>query len=178
MSFLDHLTDLKPLNKKRKLSSDMPFFAQPQVRSQRHHDQLQPSHNADDISSDLELSFASNVSLNSPPRDAIVLTPESEYPTPMDISPAPPIRPFMRPRAFTSGPRMFGQDRSNDSIHAGPPSSLKPGSTHSNGKRTQRSALPSEWFTTAAPPADQHPSMFSAVRLISSGPKQMRLTCC
>ncbi|KAJ6546520.1 hypothetical protein DFH09DRAFT_927130 [Mycena vulgaris] len=152
----------------------MPFFAQsqptqylnaPPVRPHKHHDRLQPSPNVDDLSSDLELSFASNVSLNSPPRDTIVLTSESEYPKPMDISPAPPApsaKPFMRPRAFTSGPRMFGQDRSNESIHAGPPPSLKAGSTHSNGKRTQRAALPMEWFTTAARTVDELPSIFSA----------------
>ncbi|KAJ7109215.1 hypothetical protein C8R44DRAFT_635087 [Mycena epipterygia] len=138
----------------------MPFFAQqtqylnaPPVHSHRHHDRLHATHDVDDLSSDLELSFASNVSLNSPPRDPVALTPESEYPKPMDISPAPPappIRPYMRPRAFTSGPRMFGHDRSNESIHAGPPPSLKSGSTQSSGKRTQRSALPLEWLAVAA----------------------------
>ncbi|KAJ7694203.1 hypothetical protein B0H17DRAFT_1159248 [Mycena rosella] len=171
MSFLDRLTDSNSSNKRRRLSS-MPFFTQstqhlnaPPVRSHRHHDRLQPSQNVDDLSSDLELSFASNVSLNSPPRDPIGLTPESEYPKPMDISPVPPapsIRPFMRPRAFTSGPRMFGQDRSNESIHSGPPASLKQGSTHSNGKKTQRSALPTEWVITAARTPDEQPSIFSA----------------
>ncbi|KAJ6547399.1 hypothetical protein B0H19DRAFT_1165393 [Mycena capillaripes] len=134
----------------------------PSVQSHRRHDRLQPNHDVDDLSSDLELSFASNVSLNSPPRDSLALTPESEYPKPMDISPAPLTRPFMRPRAFTSGPRMFGQDRSNESIQSGPAASLKPDSTHSSGKRTQRSALPSEWFTTAAPTPDESAPIFSA----------------
>ncbi|KAJ7905332.1 hypothetical protein B0H14DRAFT_2326910 [Mycena olivaceomarginata] len=148
----------------------MSLFAQPtqhlnapSVQSRRRHDRLQPSHDVDDLSSDLELSFASNVSLNSPPRDSLALTPESDYPKPMDISPAP-TRPFMRPRAFTSGPRMFGQDRSNESIQSGPPASLKPGSTHSSGKRIQRSALPTEWFTTASltPEEEPAPVSFSA----------------
>ncbi|KAJ7098076.1 hypothetical protein B0H15DRAFT_823990 [Mycena belliarum] len=173
MSFLDRPTELKSSNKKRRLSSNMPLFAQstqvlnaPSARS-RHHDRLQPNPNVDDFSLDLELSFASNVSLNSPPRDTVVLTPESEYPKPMDISPAPPapsVRPFMRPRAFTSGPRMFGQDRSNESNNVGPPPSLKPGSTHSNGKRTQRSALPLEWLSSssAAHTLDEQASIFSA----------------
>ncbi|KAG5220341.1 cell division cycle- protein [Salix suchowensis] len=53
---------------------------------------------ADDIdnflSSDLELSFASTVSLHSPPRDPLSLTPESDDSVvPMDISPAPPPKP-------------------------------------------------------------------------------------
>ncbi|KAF8212405.1 hypothetical protein K438DRAFT_1806457 [Mycena galopus ATCC 62051] len=131
----------------------------PPVHSHRYHDRLQRSHDVDDLSSDLELSFASNVSLNSPPRHGIALTPESEYPKPMDISPVPPIRPFMRPRAFTSGPRMFGQDRSNESIQSGPPPSLKQGST--SGKRIQRSALPTEWFGTAVRTPEE-PAAFSA----------------
>ncbi|KAJ7489867.1 hypothetical protein B0H11DRAFT_2010752 [Mycena galericulata] len=143
----------------------MPFFTQPTqylnapaVPTQRRHDRLQPSHDVEDLSSDLELSFASNVSLNSPPRDTVALTPESEYPKPMDISPAPgapPIKPHMRPRAFTSGSRMFGHDRSNESIHSGPPPSLKLGSTHSSGKRTQRSALPLEWFSASVRTPDE-----------------------
>ncbi|KAJ6630658.1 hypothetical protein B0H10DRAFT_1774486 [Mycena sp. CBHHK59/15] len=151
----------------------MPFFAQsaqylnaPPGHSHPHHDQPQPRHDVDDLSSDLELSFASNVSLNSPPRDTIALTPESDFPKPMDISPAPPVpplaKPYGRPRAFTSGPRMFGNDRSNESIPALPPPSLKSGSTHSGGKRTQRSALPTEWFTTATRTADEPSPLFSA----------------
>ncbi|KAJ6455738.1 hypothetical protein C8R45DRAFT_1035531 [Mycena sanguinolenta] len=144
----------------------MPLFTQstqhlnaPPVHLHGSHDRLQPSHNVDDFSSDLELSFASNVSLNSPPRESIALTPESEYPKPMDISPAPPIKPYMRPRAFTSGPRMFGQDRSNESIQSGPPASLK--STQSSGKRIQRSALPTQWFTTTVSTPEE-PAALSA----------------
>ncbi|KAJ7285683.1 hypothetical protein C8J57DRAFT_1050758 [Mycena rebaudengoi] len=161
MSFLDRLVDLKPSYSKRQEyppSSTMPLFAQsthrntPQLLSQRRHDRLQPSNDVDD--SDLELSFASNVSLNSPPRNTVELTRENEFPTPMDISPAPPVsveKPYYaRPRAFTSGPRMFGNDRSNASIDAGPPASLKSGSI--SGKRTQRSALPSQWLPTARAP--------------------------
>ncbi|KAJ6496522.1 hypothetical protein C8R47DRAFT_1175933 [Mycena vitilis] len=158
MLCIDRLTHSNSSYKKRRLSSRMPPFTQstqhlnaPSVLSHRRHERLQLSHDVDDLSSDLELSFASNVSLNSPPRGSLALTPESEYPKPMDISPAPPAKPFMRPRAFTSGPRMFGHDRSNESIRSGPPASLKPDSTHSSGKRTQRSALPSQWLTTAAP---------------------------
>ncbi|KAJ7738516.1 hypothetical protein DFH07DRAFT_84124 [Mycena maculata] len=165
----------------------MPFFAQPTqylnappVHSHKHHDRLQPSHDVDDLSSDLELSFASNVSLNSPPRNTVALTPESEYPKPMDISPAPPApstKPLMRPRAFTGGPRMFGHDRSNesrsiDSTHTGPPPSLKAGSTHSSGKRTQRSALPPEWFAAAVRTPEEHEPMFSAPPQAASYPSE------
>ncbi|KAJ7063149.1 hypothetical protein C8F01DRAFT_59249 [Mycena amicta] len=105
-----------------------------------------------DDNDDLELSFASNVSLNSPPREHLALTPESESPKPMDISPLPPApRQLSRPRAFTSGPRIFGHDRSNESIRTnGPPPSLKSGST--SGKRIQRSALPFEWMASAREP--------------------------
>ncbi|KAJ7172642.1 hypothetical protein C8R46DRAFT_1162023 [Mycena filopes] len=169
MSFLDRLTYVQSSNKRRRTSSRMPFFTQqtqylnaPPVQPHRRHDRLQRSNDVDELSSDLELSFASNVSLNSPPRESIALTSESEYPA-MDISPAPPVKPFMgRPRAFTSGPRMFGHDRSNESIQSiqsGPPPSLKQGSTHSSGKRIQRSALPLEWFKTTP---DDPPAMFSA----------------
>ncbi|KAJ7632463.1 hypothetical protein FB45DRAFT_503982 [Roridomyces roridus] len=125
------------------------------VSSLKHQERL---HHVDDISSDLELSFASNVSLHSPPRDSIALTPESEYPKPMDISPAPLLRPSGRPRALTSAfentSRAFGDDRSNESIHsAAAPPSLQAGST--SVKRTQRAALPSEWFVAPVKTPDE-----------------------
>ncbi|KAJ3779374.1 hypothetical protein FB446DRAFT_776710 [Lentinula raphanica] len=104
------------------------------------------------LSSDLEISFASTVSLNSPPKDPIALTPEYEYAEPMDISPAPPPKLNMqkgRPRAFTSGARLFGNDMSNclNNVPALQPSpSIRGGSN--SAKRIQRSALPTEWLTT------------------------------
>ncbi|KAJ4488016.1 hypothetical protein J3R30DRAFT_881327 [Lentinula aciculospora] len=106
------------------------------------------------LSSDFEISFASTVSLNSPPKDSIALTAEHEYAEPMDISPAPPPKPNMqrgRPRAFTSGPRLFGNDMSNRlqptvELQASP--SIRGGSN--SAKRIQRSALPTEWFTSSA----------------------------
>ncbi|KAJ4495602.1 hypothetical protein C8R41DRAFT_918726 [Lentinula lateritia] len=104
------------------------------------------------LSSDLEISFASTVSLNSPPKDPIALTPEHEYAEPMDISPAPLLKPSMprgRPRAFTSGARLFGNDMSNCLNSAPvlqPSPSIRGGSN--SAKRIQRSALPTEWFTT------------------------------
>jgi M-phase inducer tyrosine phosphatase len=149
------------------LSSEMPFFTQPSTqylnappapsRHQRKQRFIRPLDDVDDfLSSDLELSFASNVSLHSPPRDPIVLAPD--YAEPMDISPAPAprppvrdkdnnVRPLNRPRAYTSASRTFGRDMSNDASPGHLLPSFKTGSTHSSSKRTQRAALPTEWFT-------------------------------
>ncbi|KAJ3733062.1 hypothetical protein DFJ43DRAFT_1038888 [Lentinula guzmanii] len=114
---------------------------------------LRPTDDVDEfLSSDLEISFASTVSLNSPPKEPIVLTPEHEYAEPMDISPAPPQKPNTqkgRPRAFTSGARLFGNDMSNclnSTTGLQPSPSIRGGSN--SAKRIQRSALPTEWFTT------------------------------
>jgi len=96
-----------------------------------------------DISDDLELSFASNMSLNP-------TTPEERdnhiaSPVPMDISPAPPTRVAhptfaARPRAFTSSARLFGRDVSNENPQ--PPSiSSGTGSGTTSGKKLQRAAL-------------------------------------
>lgn len=109
------------------------------------------------FSTDLELSFASTVSLNSPPRNSLELAPPSDYGEPMDISPCPApkaalFKAVTRPRAFTSAARMFGDDVSNQP----PPPSLSrgtSGSTQSGSKRTQRSALPFEWLSQDASPS-------------------------
>ena len=125
--------------------------------------------NVDDVlSSDLEISFASNVSLNSPPREQLSLPSDCE---PMDISPAPPVNPpsrlksqSKRPRAFTSGARLFGNDISNSNNNVLFPSpSIVAAPTHkatgsTSAKRIQRAALPTEWLTAISvpePPADQ-----------------------
>ncbi|KAF9009423.1 hypothetical protein BDQ17DRAFT_1235420 [Cyathus striatus] len=119
----------------------------------------------DFLSSDLELSFASNVSLNSPPRDTIPLSRENNYPEPMDISPAPG-KPIARPRALTSAARLFGCDISNNSENPLLPSpnllpvpSLKSSgsSTLSSAKRIQRSALPAEWLANSCSPEASKP---------------------
>ena len=109
-----------------------------------------PNESFDDISDDLELSFASNMSLNpttTEERDNHVASP-----VPMDISPAPPTRvaPLKfaaRPRAFTSSARLFGRDVSNENLQ--PPSSISSGTGTASGKKLQRAALPFEWM---APP--------------------------
>jgi hypothetical protein len=123
--------------------------------------------NVDDVlSSDLEISFASNVSLNSPPREQVSLPSDCE---PMDISPAPPVDPpsrlksqSKRPRAFTSGARLFGNDISNNNPLF-PSPSIVAAPTHkatgsTSAKRIQRAALPTEWLTVISvpePPAHQ-----------------------
>jgi M-phase inducer tyrosine phosphatase len=142
------------------------------TRSQK---SLHPPDDIDDdfLSSDLEVSFASNVSLNSPPRDAIDLSMEYE---PMDISPAPPQpknssrdrsapsngKLSTRPRAFTTAARMFGRDVSNDVTSSFP---LAPSQAQkSEAKRTQRGALPSEWLMVSQPSqATNNGSLFEIV---------------
>ena len=127
---------------------------------------------APDVDLDLELSFASNMSLNSPARDSQPLTPEDENPNhvPMDISPIPPPRlepapilqtsnqkPFVgRPRAATSAARLFGRDMSNGHDTASQYSVSKSGTGTSTGKRLQRAALPTEWLAPPRPQADEN----------------------
>lgn len=145
-------------NKKQKRNTssdvDMPFFVPTSDRflsapvalvRKRADAASRPRDDVDDfLSSDLELSFASTVSLNSPPKDPVSLMPEYEYAEPMDISPAPLPKTKGRPRAFTSAGRLFGNDMSNAPLQPSP--SINGGSI--NGKRIQRSALPTEWFVT------------------------------
>ncbi|KAG6821087.1 hypothetical protein H0H93_007246 [Arthromyces matolae] len=101
----------------------------------------------DFLSSDLEASFASTVSIHSP---------DDDYAEPMDISPAPPAKPTVktgaRPRAFTSGARLFGNDLSNGGAGLVASPSLGPSpSVKSSSKDTQRSALPTEWLMRVPP---------------------------
>lgn len=187
MSFLQRLIDSQDLNKKPKrhpqfdLPDEMAFFSHcststqflnaPPAPSRKRSQRLpRPRDDVDEfLSSDLELSFASTVSLHSPPRESIALTPENEYLDPMDISPIPApkpafthapskenddsVKPLTRPRAFTSAARMFGRDMSNGISPALLiPPAPKSGSSHVNAKRTQRAALPLEWL--AARPSE------------------------
>lgn len=120
---------------------------------------LERPDDADDLPHDeLELSFASTVSLNSPPRSHADLTPDSDYGVPMDISPAPPrklsVEKFQtRPRASTMAARIFGSDVSNKE----PPKPEilqrgRSGSTHML-KHVQRPSLPTAW---RMPPVCRH----------------------
>ena len=154
-------------------SNDMSFFARsssqflnpPSAPSRKISQRfIQTNDNVDNfLSSDLEISFASNVSLNSPPREQLSLPSDCE---PMDISPAPvapPSRLTMgskphsnRPRAFTSGARLFGNDISNSNTLF-PSPQIVVASTHKatgsiNAKRTQRAALPTEWLAAMCVP--------------------------
>jgi M-phase inducer tyrosine phosphatase len=174
MPFLDHLiatTSNGSYKKQKRIhsinhSDDMSFFTATS-NNQFLNPLLAPSRKKglrflqtnDEFTSDLEISFASNVSLNSPPRDHLSL-PECE---PMDISPAPVPKHISsglketskpkRPRAFTSGARLFGSDLSNSCNPLLPSPHLEESSkaTQSNSKRIQRSALPTEWLAAPHP---------------------------
>lgn len=117
---------------------------------------------------DLELSFASTVSLNSPPasppRESTVhaFLRAGSSPVPMDISPAPQThansifgaknasKPKTRPRAYTV--RAFGSELGNQAS-AAPNASFKSGSSsQSASKRLQRAALPLEWMSQLSQP--------------------------
>jgi M-phase inducer tyrosine phosphatase len=147
-------------------------------RTQHTHDpQLQEQKDEMDnfLSSDLEISFASTMSISSPHRDASL--PPSDMPDAMDISPMPPMRTRVpanttnenadlssgsatfnksasRARASTVS-RTFGNDVSNDSLTLGPLSSatakFSDKTTGSTAKRTQRSTLPFEWMSASKP---------------------------
>jgi len=175
MPFLDHLIEAYSSTRhKRAYSSsfpedydvDMAFFAPPPNKflnaplapSRKKSQRFMPTHNDIDefLSSDLELSFASNVSLNSPPREHISLASDCA----MDISPAPAPKPQamllssgQRPRSYTSSGRLFGNDISNNRNPLLPSAHLIAeqqvrvvGGTQTASKKTQRAALPFEWL--------------------------------
>ncbi|KAH8102861.1 hypothetical protein BXZ70DRAFT_889702 [Cristinia sonorae] len=130
-----------------------------------------------DVERELELSFASTMSINSPPREPISLASEDDsrdY-VPMDISPAPPriqAAPIKeetrkmtgRPRAFTSSARLFGADMSNSSsqlsLRAPSAKSSSDTSTSGRGKKLQRAALPFEWMSNSQTAGEQGRNMF------------------
>ncbi|KAK0197273.1 hypothetical protein F5146DRAFT_1099553 [Armillaria mellea] len=182
MSFLDRLVERQHTSKKHKIDADCEpspdmtslFLNVPTTFTRKQHDATPERHDDDDddLSSDLELSFASTVSLNSPPKEPVALTPESEYGVPMDISPVPPkfqpTKAATRPRAFTSAAsgRVFGNDVSNNTNHTS--SQRGPsGSTQSGSKCTHRSALPMEWLMASpledAPTSNQDGTFLSAL---------------
>jgi len=113
-----------------------------------------PNESFDDISDDLELSFASNLSLN--PTTTDEHDNHIASPVPMDISPAPPTRVApskftARPRAFTSSARLFGRDVSNENLQPPPSISSGDGTGTTSGKNLQRAALPFEWVAPPRP---------------------------
>jgi M-phase inducer tyrosine phosphatase len=140
------------------------MFAQPQPRA------VAPPRPRDDydVSSDLELSFASSISLNSPPRSPQDSAPihgeQLLSPVPMDIYESPALpRPNeasasrqsscrSRPPIATAG-RTFGRDVANASRGSLGVEKL-PQSTYSDKLRSrQRTALPAGWPTTSPEPA-------------------------
>lgn len=147
------------------------------------------------LSSDLEVSFASTVSLNSPPKEHVPLTPDRDYAEPMDISPAPPPKPSFadsearksvsRPRAYTSSARLFGNDLSNNAPDLLPSPRIAPApsiklvasnsSTQSSGKRIQRSALPTEWLLSARAPENK-PEVRN-IQVVMSSDQLTRTSC-
>ncbi|KAF8917100.1 hypothetical protein CPB85DRAFT_1374416 [Mucidula mucida] len=113
--------------------------------SRRRHQR--PDDSDDFAHDDLELSFSSSVSLNSPPQNPAELTPDSDYGVPMDISPLPPPKssgkPMTRPRASTMAARIFN-DVSNKEPAKG--AILQRGRSGSTSiKKIQRPGLPTEW---------------------------------
>ena len=116
---------------------------------------------------DLNNSFASTMSIQSPVRDASLRASENDHPdyAPMDISPAPSriqssksafldAKPAVgRPRAHTTSARLFGRDMSNSSVRSNSGLSLAPSAssgTTSGNKKLQRTALPSEWLMSSS----------------------------
>ncbi|KAF9466332.1 hypothetical protein BDZ94DRAFT_1187713 [Collybia nuda] len=174
--------DSRPSRKKQKrsleadITSEMAFFAPtsssqfllpPSVPARKRSQRFVPVRDEIDdfLSSDLEHSFASTVSLHSPPHEPTALASNTEYAEPMDISPAPPPKPAtsrfsikqtIRPRAFTSAARLFGNDISNG-LTASPtlaPAPVKPAGSVQT-KKTQRSALPNEWLAALQVPENK-----------------------
>ena len=145
----DHEYSLKPpvMNFFSTISASSQHLSAPLAPIRKRSQHLKSRDDIDEfLSSDLELSFASTVSLNSPTRDYVNITQDDA----MDISPMPPrrepvqfSRPTTRPRAYTSGARMFGQDMSNSSNWNDSISDSKSG-TQSGSKRT---TLPVEWLS-------------------------------
>ena len=138
-------------------SASSQYLSAPLAPIRKRSQNLKPRDDLDEfLSSDLELSFASTMSLNSPSRDYVNVTHDTTQDDAMNISPMPfhvsrkePVhfsKPATRPRAYTSGARMFGQDLSNNSISNNSIPDSKP-STPSGSKGTQRTALPVEWFS-------------------------------
>ena len=140
-----------------------PPCAPKRVQSQRPRDDVD-----DFLSSDFEVSFASTMSLNSPPasprrQPASNASPNAfaSSPMPMDISPAPQhhgnvlqIPSIGRPRAFTV--RTFGRDLVNQPSSPCLSTSYKSeGTNRSSGKRLQRAALPFEWMSQSTAQASQ-----------------------
>jgi M-phase inducer tyrosine phosphatase len=188
LSVSQHSSKKQKRNPNRNAPDDMAFFSRPTPSATQFLPPMsahlpkrsQPSTRLRDdlddfLSSDLELSFASTVSLHSPPRAYLDLAPESDFTEPMDISPAspkpvfthPPVKDKVnllktRPRAFTSAARMFGRDMSN-AVAPTPQLPPPPKTDSVNVKRIQRAALPMEWLNANVQEAQQNENRFPPV---------------
>lgn len=129
------------------LNDDMAFFNPtpsslhaPSRKSQRNEVQ----NDIDEfLSSDLELSFASTMSLNSPSAS------RAPSPIAMDISPALPQK--SQAHLAPPAPRLFGRDL----LNARPsPASTKSVGTSSSTRGRQRAALPAQWMASGNPPTE------------------------
>ena len=157
------------------------FLSAPAPSRNRSQRSQRPRDDVDEfLSSDLELSFASTMSLHSPPHAPTMQIPNNQSDL-MDVSPAlanpvltftPPkdndaAKHMNRPRAFTGGARTFGRDVSNSVSPTLPPPLIPKSGGSTSHKRTQRSALPYEWM--AVPPAklveDVHSKSIFAVSI-------------
>ncbi|KAJ3500976.1 hypothetical protein NMY22_g19077 [Coprinellus aureogranulatus] len=164
----DGMAFFAPINSQQHLS------APPCLTRKRNEPNLASRHEVDDYldSDDLEASFASNVSLNSPPRRSAGL-PDCDA---MDISPMPPpkskalsgYKGAARPRALTANnSRLFGSDLSNSNNPAHPTTkstdgteAKKAGTT--TNRKLNRSALPTEWMAASEHEPEQVPTQPSS----------------
>ncbi|KAJ2917245.1 hypothetical protein MD484_g3201, partial [Candolleomyces efflorescens] len=155
---------------------NMSFFATqqhlappPSLARKRSQRQLASRNDVDEYlsSSDLELSFASNVSLSSPQNRSSGL-PDCE---PMDISPMPPakinsrtsatlsFKPTSRARAVTTSTRLFGDLSNGPSSKPSEATTAKTSGSTTTNKKLTRSALPTEWLAAMRPVEPEVPQV-------------------
>lgn len=132
----------------------------------------------DFLSSDFEHSFASTMSLNSPPGSPPTVPAGINLlsPNAMDISPAPPASKIFkadngssirksRPRAFTVA-RMFGKDVVNHETASSPHIAVDDvAAAIAANKSAKRPTVPNQWLGVFSRPEDEHVRRFVPNRL-------------
>jgi hypothetical protein len=145
----------------------------PSLARKRSERQLASRNDVDEYlsSSDLELSFASNVSLSSPQNRSSGL-PDCE---PMDISPMPPakinsrtsatlsFKPTSRTRSVTTSARLFGDLSNGASSKPSEATNAKTSGSTTTNKKLTRSALPTEWLAAMRPAEPEVPQVCSNI---------------
>lgn len=134
------------------LHDDMAFFnpAPPLPPAKSQTSQRQNENDLDDfLSSDLELSFASTMSLNSPSAS------RAPSPMAMDISPALPQK--SQTHLVPPQPRHFGREMLNA------PASIKSTGSTSSHRGRQRAALPAQWMMPGNPPSKGESSLSQGI---------------